>query len=411
MSCIDADDNLRSTSDSSAQPKLEPLFELGGPAFRYMQRMGIIKGNGPSIMRRSVAFLAVTWLPLLVLATIEGYAIGPTPRTSFLLDFVSYARFFVAVPLIFAAETLVGPRIRGAGLRFLDAGIVQSTDLPGYMAAAARVQRRRDSAVPEILFVLVAFVGAWFLTIEQLGGLHTASWNTIQQEVWPYVTTAGLWYRFVAIPLVQFFLFRWLWRLVIWTLFLWEVSRLRLNLYATHTDNAGGLGFLGVAHVSLSVFPFAMSCVIAAEIAFRVCFEGLDLPSLRAMAPLLAAYLLFVEVVTFGPLLVVVPLLAGVRRAGLRSYGMLTQEHNRLFDDKWIKERRTDGESVLGSPDVSSLADMGSSFAVVRQMSVFPVGRRQLLQVAVIACAPGLPLAFLLLPLGEVIRLLAGVLI
>src|SRR4051812_24307577 len=90
-------------------------FQMGGPAYRLMQRLGVIRGAGPSVGRRSLAFIAITWLPLLVLATLEGHAIGPTPRTSFLLDFATYARFFVAVPLIFAAEVVVGPRMRSAG--------------------------------------------------------------------------------------------------------------------------------------------------------------------------------------------------------------------------------------------------------------------------------------------------------
>jgi hypothetical protein len=140
-----------------------------------------------------------------------------------------------------------------------------------------------------------------------------------------HLTLAGLWYHFVAIPLVQFFLLRWLWRLVIWTLFLRDVARLRLNLVATHSDRAAGLGFLGVAHVTLSIFPFAMSCVLAAEIEFRVQFESMDIVALRNMGSLLVAYLIFVEIVTFGPLLVLIPLLARVRREALRSYGMLVQ--------------------------------------------------------------------------------------
>ena len=78
---------------------------------------------------------------------------------------------------------------------------------------------------------------------------------------------AGLWYNFVAAPLIQFFVLRWLWRLAIWTLFLWDVSRLRLNLLATHTDMAAGLGFLGVAHVPMVILPFAVGCVISAEVS------------------------------------------------------------------------------------------------------------------------------------------------
>jgi hypothetical protein len=393
----------------SLQQELEPIFELGGPAFRLMQRIGVIRGGGPSIGRRTVAFLVIAWVPLLVFASLEGHAIGPTPRSSFLLDFATYVRFFIAVPLIFAAEVVVGPRIRAAGIRFIRGGIVRAEDRAAFLAAAVRVRRRRDAVLPEVLFLVVALVGAWFARIEQLGGVSTTTWHTVQTATGLHLSPAGLWYQFIAIPLVQFFLLRWLWRLTIWTMFLWDVSRLRLNLLATHTDMSAGLGFLGTAHVSLSVFPFALSCVLAAELAFRIQFEGMDLATLRTMGPLLFAYLLFVEFVTFGPLLIFVPVLARVRREGLRSYGTLVQQHNELFHEKWIERKGQDGETPLGNPDMSSLVDLGSSFTVVRQMSVFPVGRTQLVQVAVIACLPGLPLVLLVLPFAQVLSLLAGV--
>ena len=391
------------------QQQLEPIFELGGPAFRLMQRVGVIRGKGPSIGRRSIAFIVVAWVPMLLFASLEGHAIGPTPRESLLLDFATYARFFIAVPLIFTAESVVGPRILSAGLRLVQGGIVQSEDHPAFLAAAARARQRRDAVLPEVLFLLVALVGAWFATIEQLGRLSTTTWHTVITPAGLHISPAGLWYQFVAIPLVQFFLFRWLWRLAIWTLFLWDMSRLRLNLIATHTDMAAGVGFLGVAQVSLSIFPFALSCVLSAEIAFRVRFEGMDLVTLRSMGSLLFAYLLFVEFVTFGPLLIFVPILARVRREGLRSYGMLVQWHNKLFDEKWIERNGQNDETPLGNPDMSSLVDLGSSFTVVRQMSIFPVGRTQLIQVAVVACLPGLPLVLLVLPFAEVLRPLAGV--
>jgi hypothetical protein len=92
------------TIDLLPSGESELFFELGGPVYRLMQCVGVIKGAGPSVLRRSVVFIAITWLPLLVFAVLEGHAFGPTPRSAFLLDFATYARFFLAVPLIFAAE-------------------------------------------------------------------------------------------------------------------------------------------------------------------------------------------------------------------------------------------------------------------------------------------------------------------
>ncbi len=384
-------------------------FELGGPAYRLMQRVGVVKGAGPSVVRRSLWFIAITWVPLLILTVLQGNALGPTPRSSFLLDLATYARFFIGGPLIFAAEIIVGPRFRSAGLRFIDAGLIRPESYPGYLAAVDRVKRRRDALLPEISFAIIALFSAGFITFESVAGLTADSWHTRWLDGGLSYSLAALWYNFVAIPLLKFFLLRWLWRLVIWTLFLWDISRLRLNLIATHTDMAAGLGFLGIAHQTLSIFAFAFSCVICAELAFRIRFEGLDLVTLKSMVPLLIAYLVFVELVTFGPLVIFIPSLARARQEALRSYGILVQHHNALFHGKWIEGKKPDGELPMGNPDMSSLVDLGSSFTVVRQMNIIPVGHTQLIQAAVIACLPGLPLAFMLMPFAEMLRLLAGV--
>lgn len=394
---------------SASLAEEEPSFEIGGPAYRLMQRIGIIRNGSPSVMRRSVCFILATWFPLLLLCLWEGDAIGATPRSSFLLDFAAYARLFIAVPLIFAAESLVGPRLRAAGRRFIEGELVHPDCQGQFLAAVARVQRRRESALPEIGLALLALTAAWFVTLEQITGIgmSEASWGRDAGHLLP----AGLWYRVVVVPLIQFFALRWIWHWLIWVLFLQEVSRLRLNLLPTHADLSAGLGFLGMAHVSMSVFSFAMSCIIAAELAFRIWFEGLTLAGLQAFLPLLLAYLLFVEMLIFGPLAAFIPVLAKARRDALRSYGMLVQRHNQLFHDKWIAATLSRPESPLGNPDMSSLVDLGSSFAVIREMNIVPVNRRQMFQVAAVTCLPGIPLIFLALPMSEVARLLLGVLV
>lgn len=387
----------------------EPSFEIGGPAYRLMQRIGIIQDGNPSVVRRSVCFVLVTWFPLLLLCLWEGDAVGAAPRLSFLLDFAAYARLFIAVPLIFAAESLVGPRLRAAGRRFIEGGLIHPECQGQFLAAVARVQQRRESALPEVGLAIFALAAAWFVTLEQITGIgvREVSWGRDATHLLP----AGLWYRTIVVPLIQFFALRWIWHWIIWVLFLREVSRLRLNLLPTHTDLSAGLGFLGMGHVSMAIFPFAISCVITAELAFRIQFEGMTLSGLQALLPLLLAYLLFVEMLIFGPLAVFIPVLAKARRDALRSYGMLVQHHNQLFHDKWIIAPLSPPESPLGDPDMSSLVDLGSSFTVIREMNIVPVNRRQMFQVAAVTCLPGVPLIFLALPIAEVARLLLGVLV
>lgn len=387
----------------------EVEFELGGPAYRLMQRIGLIKGAGPSVGRRVVAFLSITWVPLLVLAVIEDRALGPTPQQSLLLDFATYARFFLAVPLLFVAELITGPRLRAVGLHFVQGDFVRPEDLPAVEAAIVRVSRRREALLPELIMLGIALWGAWYFTVDTLtGGTATATWRSAQGPGGMGLTLAGFWYQFIAVPILQFFMYRWLWRLLIWTLFLRELSRLELKLVPTHPDRAGGLGLLGAAHVSLAIFPFAFSCVLSGHIAFQVYFEAVPIETFKI---LFAAYLVLMELICFGPLLIFAPLLSRTRRMGMRRYSILANTYNRAFDQKWVTDQSISNESLLGSADIQSLADLGNSFAMIREMRLFPFSQQQILQIAVITSLPGLPLIFLVMPVGEVLKLLAGALL
>ncbi len=387
----------------------EPEFQLGGPAYRFMQRIGLIKPGSPSILRRFIGFVLITWVPLLALALIEGKVLGPTPQESLLLDFATYARFFLAVPLLFLSELIVGPRLLKAGRQFIDGHFVREQDLPAVEASVLRARQRREALLPELLMILIGFSAPWVLAMEDwAGGGAAFSWRSGSGEALLGLSLAGFWYQFIAVPLLQFFMFRWLWRLVIWTLFLHDLSRLDLRLIPTHPDRAAGLGFLGGAHLSLAIFPFAFSCVLSANVAFQLYFQGVAIESFKLI---FLVYLVTMVLLILGPLLIFSPQLARARRRGMREYSLLVNEYNRAFHQKWVTGPPPQDEPLLGSGDIQSLADLGNSFGMIRDMKVFPFSQQQILQIAIVASLPGLPLIFLVMPVGELLQLLAGALL
>jgi hypothetical protein len=384
-------------------------FQLGGPAFRLMQRVGLIQGQGPSLGRRFVGFLLITWVPLLILAVIEGRALGPTPRESLLLDLPTYARFFLALPLLFLSEVIVGPRIQDAGLYFVQGELVRAEDLPYVETAIIRATRRREALWPELVMLGLALIGAWQLSLETwTGDALAVTWRTTVTEAGTVSSMAGLWYYCIAVPLLQFFMFRWLWRLISWTLFLRDMARLNLDLVATHPDRAGGLGFLGGAHLSLAIFPFAFSCVLSANVAFEVYFDAVPITSFKLI---FVVYLVVMLLLVLGPLAVFSPMLARTRRRGLREYSLLSNTYNRAFHQKWVTGPPPADEPLLGSADIQSLADLGNSFGMIREMKLFPCSQQQILQLVIVTSLPGLPLIFLVMPVGELLQLLAGALL
>jgi hypothetical protein len=391
--------------NSSVANASELFIERGGPAYRLMQRIGLIRGDSPSVGRRTVAFLAIAWLPLIALSFWEGLAFGPTPRESLMLDFATFARFLIAVPLLFIAELTIGPRIAAAGQQFLRAGLVKPTDHSAFERAVARLAYWRESLLAELILLALALVGAWTLTAETVYGGGAATWHnaTVVTQGGTRLSLVGLWYHIVAVPIIQFFLYRWLWRFILWVRFLYDVSRLDLDLVPTHADGAGGLGFLGTAHTAFGILAFALSSVLSAAAAFLIVFEAapLDAFKVHAIVMIVAAELLFL-----GPLTLFCPAMIRARQTWLREYSLLVLRYNRAFHQKWIEGGAAEHEPLLGSADIQSLADLGNSYEFIRGMKVVPFSVRVMLQLAVVTLLPALPLALLVMPIEKILDLL-----
>jgi hypothetical protein len=290
----------------------------------------------------------------------------------------------------------------------VQSGFVRQEDYPAFDRAIARVAKRRESWLAELIILGLAFTGAWLLTPEALTG-ELATWRSPKAAgADSGVSLTGLWYRVVASPILLYFWYRWLWRLLVWASFLWTVSRLDLALVATHADKAGGLGFLGTAHTALGIFAVALSSVLCGEAAFLIVFQQAGIETFKV--PYLAL-LLIVQLIFLGPLLVFVPILVRTRRAGLHEYGLLVDRYNRGFHEKWVAGKPPEGEALLGSGDIQSLADLGNSFRYIEEMKPIPFGLRAIAQLAVVTTLPCLPVVLLVLPIDKIIDLFAKVLV
>lgn len=369
----------------------------GGALFRFMQRIAPGVG-GWSVGRRILVLLLVTWVPMCLFAVVQGTAVGATPRASFLYDLATHARFFIGIPMLIYADHYIGARLRRAGLQFLHDGIVVAEDHAAFERAIASLARRRESTMAVVIIAGLALFGAWNLTYESAKGVGRLGWQALELADGS-ASYAALWNHLVAVPVLLFLWYRWLWRIAIWTLFLRDVARLRLQLVPTHADAGGGLSFLGVAHTAFGILAFAIGSVLSAQAAFQVLHEGASLQVFQT--PAIIA-LLVVEVLFLGPLLVFTPLMLRVRRAALESYGSLVVQYNRSFGEKWIDGTPPD-EPLLGSGDIQSLADLGTGFGFVKAMRFVPFDRGVVIRLALATLLPGLPLLLLVVPLEEIL--------
>jgi hypothetical protein len=123
------------------------------------------------------------------------------------------------------------------------------------------------------------------------------------------------------------------------------------------------------------------------------------------------AYLVLANLIFLGPLLVFVPLLARTRRQGLREFSALANRYDYAFVDKWIRGQAPPEESLLGTGDIQSLADLGNSFIFARQMRPIPFDLRTIIQMSLIAAVPMLPLLPLVMPIEDILKMLAKALL
>ncbi len=106
--------------------------------------------------------------------------------------------------------------------------------------------RLRNSLAAELLLV-VAIYGLGFQFRDYIA-VDASTWAAGPAagsgSGFANLSLAGWWNALVSVPLFQFLLLRWYFRLFIWARFLWQVSRFDLKLLPAHPDGVGGLGFL-----------------------------------------------------------------------------------------------------------------------------------------------------------------------
>lgn len=392
---------------SARQGSTDFSLVLGGPLFQLFRRAHLAGGALELARRRIIVISLLAWLPLLVLSALHGEVLDGGVAIPFLLDMEVHVRFLVAMPLLIAAELVVHQRMRLVVQQFLARNLIPESAKPRFEAAIASAFRLRNSVLAEVLLLVLVY-GVGVLIYRRLYAvLDTTSWYTVPAVTGSRLSLAGIWYEYVSVPLFQFLLLRWYFRLFIWTRFLWQVSRIPLSLVPTHPDRVGGLGFLSNTAYAFVPLAAAHGAVLSGMIANRIFYLAATLPAFKAE---IAVVVVFVQCLVFAPLFLFTAQLARAKRNGLGEYGTLAERYVREFDAKWLRGGASADETLLGSADIQSLGDLGNIFEVVQSMRFAPVTRDAILRLAFATLVPVAPLLLTMMPLEELVRQLFGIL-
>lgn len=357
----------------------------------------------PGVLLRVAGVAAAGWLPLAVLTAAQAGVETPAAG-SFAFDYAVHARSLVAAPLFVAAERVCVPYLGLIARQFADAGLVAPADRPAFEAVMRSTQRLCRSGVAQIVVIALAYG----LIVAILAGPPVPgapAWH--RGPGGTGLSPAGWWHALVSLPLLLVLFFGWMWRVLLWTRFLWRVARLDLRLIPAHPDRAAGLLFVAQSMPAFSILAFAIGAIVAGTVANEVVHAGHELTQHGAGIFLAAA---FPVVVFGGPLLVFSGKLLRARWRGILEYGAIADGLGRRFERKWLADGRRVPEDALQAPDFSATTDLYSIVANVYNMRLVPADLRSVAVLAGMALLPFVPVVVLAIPADVLIGKLSGLL-
>lgn len=375
-----------------------PIFG-GGPLYRLQEKTRLVREGRRQVGLAAFYVALVAWVPMLLLAAVQGLAIGPTRFESFLMDISEGVRFLVTVPVFLYAELICGAQLRDIVRQFEDAGLVVGEARERFKRLAQETVRLSHSSRAEMVLLGLAFTHGLFVFLYVLN-YPEPTWRLVTRGGGHVPSYAGVWYFLVAFPIYSFLFMRWLWRIGLWWRFLRQISKLELNLSPAHRDGAGGLGFLSESLSAFAGFVFGAMATAAGVMADFVVYGG-DSPLKYEweVGGLLALLILAIA----GPLMFFAHRLYEAKESALFRYDALANRHIQQVDRKWLSGRPLTEDVEI---DFRAVAHMGSSVSALRQMSIVPLYKDDLLKLIVAALLPFLPLVATLVPMDEVLTLM-----
>jgi hypothetical protein len=388
-------------SDGETLATVDASAAQDWPAYRKALRLGFERRRRFEYLRTYGVLMAVTCVPLLILALSSGLALGNRVELPLLRDPGFYSRYIVVLPLLLFAEVVVTTALSVQAGYLLESGIVPEREHSAFRDAEAKLKLLYNSRAAQAVIVVSSYALALTLRTVVAYSPRASSWERLAAAQGGAVTTAGWWSILFCIPIIMFLILRWLWRAGVWAWFLLRVSRFDLELTPTHPDRAGGLGFLTWGQASFAPVLAAVSALLSGSFASQVLYAGESLHSLKYHVAVFVALAL---AISLAPLLVFSRQLAHCRFKALLDFGMLVGSHDRAFDAKWIRNPGPNQEKILGCADASSLVELARAYEHVQEMRVIPLDRQAILVLLAAAVVPLVPFVATTIPVTDILR-------
>ena len=434
------------------------LFE-GDLVNRFFSQFGLHGRRGIDLLLRCVILIAATWGVVALAASLVTDIRGVPASENFFKDFAAYLMFVIGLPLFVIAERIVGEHTREAANYFVAAGVVPASDSPILEMLNRRVERLRKSLLPELLCFAVglglAIVTIWPKTSNICPSWHTtpitphhtveeikearekqrSACAQMQRDVeraqnetaksaeritllWPdllpaivpadadrekveqeritsKLNLAGWCEMLVALPILNYWWLRWIWRIAIWSWYLWRLSRLPLVLTPSHPDATGGIGFISDVQTKFGLVIVAYGISnIASSVGYQVGVEHASWSFYTVWCPLLIFIIGAPSLFTLPLFMFTKQLYRAKKRAREELYEK-TGQRARAFQMVWQKAEH--GASLR--TDLFEWQQLRNLYEHIEKMRIVPFDLRSLAELVGQTVGSLVPLlAYLKLP-------------
>jgi len=351
---------------------------------------------------RALLLITVAWVPLALLSVLGGGLCGDQMTVPLLKDYATYARFWIALPILVLARPLMGYWVHAVVEYVERNALILPAQQEAFIYIWKRFLRLTNSTLIDLPLILIALV----LLAGQLPfrvPADAVGWNFCRLHGRLIITPAGYWFLLVSSLLFATLVLKWGWVYLQWIGFLFRFARLPLNLIMIHPDRRGGLGVVPLGHAVFALPVVAIGTVLLGILMNGILYFHYTQRHIGMMALVYAGAML---IILAAPLLIFTPRLIMLRRHGLLQFGTFAGRYVRDFVTRWqVPSMAPTDESPLGTADIQSLADLDNSYTIVTTIHTTLIGLQFLLLLLVAILLPLIPLLFLLLPMQTIVTI------
>ena len=366
------------------------------PMHRFLGKVGLEKNGVLHKWYFAFIIIAAGWLIPLILSALEGHAISDTIIQSFLYDPNQPVQVVIVIFLLLSEDKL-DQYIKNAGFVLRNSGMVDNIDR--VETAIRRAERMRTSIEAEIACIVVGIISMLTWAIP-LWSRHINTWQVhFYDGIFTY-TIAGWWTLLTFGPFVQYYWVRWFWKVVIWTTFLYHISKEKLNLAVGHPDRVGGLRFLGDAQAGFGVLIFAIGLMVVTFVLKKLLIDKVTTYDVTNIL-IVFSFVTLAPCAFLAPLMIFTKKLHDAKLEGIQHYDIILTRFINAFEAKHLHPTSTPSDPLAITQELNALSGIVNLSGHVSKMRVVPFDLNTLLRLFASAATPMLPLIPKVLPWPE----------